>query len=208
MKRKLLIVIALVALVGTGAFAQLAIGVSAAAYSNAEKLSSDGIGQAWKDVRAGNGYLGLFAEIGMNHLAIGLSANVNTYSEDFGFGSFDMMNVDGNFYLQGHLFKYKAFLDPFLEVGVGAMSKNYKNSTDNPDTNNTPLYQSNYWDVGGGLGINLGGLGVFLKGLYNTPLKDPATGTYKDQYGVDQTYTLAAFPIANIRIIFGAKLIL
>lgn len=209
MNRKLIALIALVALAGTGAFAQLAIGVTGAAYSNAERLTTDGFSQAWKDLRHGDGYFGFLVEVGMDKLAVGVAANASVYSENWGIvagTATEMINLDGNLYLQGHLFRYKSFLDPFLELGLGTMVNDYKNEADDPDPEN-PLLQSYYWDVGGGLGLNLGGLGFFVKGLYNMPIGDPATGHYYDEYGVQQEYTLAAFPISNLKFIFGAKII-
>jgi hypothetical protein len=207
MNRKLIALIALVALAGTGAFAQLAIGVTGAAYSNADRLTTDGFSQAWKDLRHGDGYFGFLVEVGMDKLAVGAAANASVYSEDWGSGtSYEMINLDGNLYLQGHLFRYQSFIDPFLELGLGTMAKDYRNEADDPDPSN-PLLQSYYWDVGGGLGLNLGGLGFFVKGLYNMPIGDPATGEYKDNLGNIVKYDLAAFPISNLKFIFGAKII-
>ncbi|MCK7506478.1 MAG: hypothetical protein MZV70_22100 [Desulfobacterales bacterium] len=36
-----------------------------------------------------------------------------------------MVDFDLSLYAQGHLIKYRAFLDPFLEVGLGVMGKDY-----------------------------------------------------------------------------------
>jgi hypothetical protein len=205
MNRKLIALIAMVALAATGAFAQFSLGVSAAAYSNAAKLSADGFAQAWDDVKHGGGYLGFFAEVGMDNLAIGASVNATTYTENFGIigNDYEMINVDGNLYAQGHLFGYHAFLDPFLEAGAGRLSMDYRNAAEDPDTDN-PLLASYYWDVGGGLGVNIGSVGIFLKGLYNIPFADPATGQLAGGGG---SYPLAAYPVSNLKFIFGAKII-
>jgi hypothetical protein len=206
MNRKLIALIAMVALAGTGAFAQFALGVTGAVYDNANDLSVNGFSGAWQDLKHGDGYLGFFVEVGMDNLAVGASANFSTYEEDWGFGtSYDMINVDGNLYLQGHLFKYDAFLDPFLELGIGRMSKDYRNAADDPDEN-APLLASYYWDIGLGLGVNLGSIGIFLKGLYNIKIGDPVTGEYWDGAAY-VPYDLAAYPVSNLKFIFGAKII-
>lgn len=206
MKRKLIALIAMVALAGTGAFAQFALGVSGAVYDNSSDLTVDGFSQAWDDIRHGDGYLGFFVEVGMDNLAVGASFNASMYDESWGSTTtYEMMNVDANLYLQGHLFKYDAFLDPFLEVGVGRMSKDYRNSIDDPDEDN-PLLASYYWDVGLGMGVNIGSVGVFLKGLYNIKIGDPVTGEYRDWYGNLVEYDLAEYPVSNLKFIFGAKI--
>jgi hypothetical protein len=209
MNRKILALIAMVALAGTGAFAQFALGVSGAVYDNAKELTVDGFSQAWHGLKHGEGYLGFFAEVGMDNLAVGASVNASTYEESWSATtSYQMINLDGNVYLQGHLFGYHAFLDPFLEAGLGRMSKDYRNASDDPDEDN-PLLASYYWDVGGGLGVNIGSIGIFLKGLYNIKIGDPVAGEYWLDAGhtVKATYDLAAYPISNLKFIFGAKII-
>lgn len=205
MKRRLIAIIAMVALAGTGAFAQLAIGISGAAYSNAEQLTTDGFAKAWENIRNGDGYLGFFVEVGMDNLAVGAAVNASVYEENWGFlTTYQMINVDANLYLQGHLLSYKSFIDPFLEIGFGRMSKDFRNEYDDPDED-TPLMASYYWDVGGGLGVNIGSIGIFLKGLYNIKIGDPVIGTYEDEFGNTYEYPLADYPISNLKFIFGAK---
>lgn len=207
MNRKLIAIIAMVAIAGTGAFAQLALGITGAVYSNADRLSVRGFSQAWDDIRHGDGYLGFFVEVGMDNLAVGASVNFSSYMEDWGYGTeYAMINVDGNLYFQGHLFKYDAFLDPFVEIGIGRMSKDYRNASQDPDES-APLLASYYWDVGLGLGVNLGSIGIFMKGLYNVPIGTPETGKYYDEYGGEIEYEIAKFPLSNLKFIFGAKII-
>jgi hypothetical protein len=208
MNRKLIAIIALVALAGTGAFAQLAIGVTGAIYRDDNDLNGSSFSRAWSDLKRGDGYFGVLAEVGMDHLAVGLAANFCVYDEDWGTPStFEMFNFDGNLYLQGHLFKYDSFLDPFLEAGVGYLAKDYRNPDDDPDEKN-PLMASYYGDVGFGLGLNLGSLGFFFKGLYNFKFNDqPAMGSYLDESGNEVEFPLAAYPISNLKFIFGAKII-
>ncbi len=204
MNRKILAIIAMVALAGTGAFAQFAMGISGAVYDNSRDITVDGFSQAWDNIKHGDGYLGFFIEVGMDNLAVGASANFSTYTEDWGYtNEFDMINVDGNLYFQGHLFDYAAFLDPFVEIGIGRMSKDYRYEYDDPD-DDVPLMASYYWDVGLGIGVNLGSIGIFTKGLYNIPIGTPVTGTIQ---GTGYTYDLAEFPISNLKFIFGAKVI-
>jgi hypothetical protein len=207
MNRKLIALIAMIALAGTGAFAQFALGVTGAVYDNARDLSANGFSNAWYDLKHGDGYLGFFAEAGMDHLAVGASVNFSTYDEDWGVAgnNAEMINVDGNLYLQGHLFKFEAFLDPFLEVGFGRMSTDYR--TEDPDPDN-PLFASYYWDFGGGLGLNIGSIGIFIKGLYNGKAGEPVQGKYwNSDTGTYEYYDTLPYAISNLKFIFGAKII-
>jgi hypothetical protein len=208
MNRKLIALIAMVALAGTGVFAQFAIGVSGAIYRDDRDLSCSSFSRAFDDLNRGDGYFGVLIEGAVDHLAAGLAGNFSIYKEDFGSStSFAMINTDWNLYAQGHLLKYDAFLDPFVEVGAGYMAKDYRNEADDPDTSN-PLMKSWYGDFGLGMGLNVGSLGIFLKGLYNFKFNDqPAQGSFKDEYGVVQYFDLAEYPISNLKFIFGAKII-
>jgi hypothetical protein len=44
-----------------------------------------------------------------------------------------------------------------------------------------------------------------LKGLYNIKIGEPVTGQCYDEEGEFVTYDLIAFPISNLKFIFGAK---
>jgi hypothetical protein len=204
MNKRLMASFVLIALVATGAFAQLAIGVSGALYSDSEQSANDII----KLYQEGDGvFYGPFIELGLGKLAVGLSANFSFYQTDIG----EMMDMDFAGYLQAHLFRYKSFFDPFLEAGIGQMSTDYANSAEDTDDKN-PLVATNYWYAGAGLGINLGGLGFFFKGLYNFELGDPAVGKYQvdDGNGSITTveYDIAAYPLKNLRFLLGLKFIL
>jgi hypothetical protein len=118
----------------------------------------------------------------------------------------EMMDYDVDIYLQGHLFRYKSFIDPFLEAGIGMMAKDYANAEDDPDTN-APLMGTKYFQAGGGLGLNFGALGIFTKVLYMFPF-GTVEGSYTDEYGESHPYDLASYPLTKLKIYLGAKLIL
>jgi len=209
--RKLIAIIALAALVTTGAFAQLALGFTGASYSDTTARD------AFANFRTGEGvFYGPFVELGLGGLALGVSGNFSFYQQDMSYnqdGSYivKMVDYDVAGYLQGHLFGYKSFLDPFVEAGIGQMGTSFANRNDNPNPG-TPLYATNYWQIGAGLGLNFGGLGIFTKILYMTPFSEPATAsyTYTDSYGAQQTgyYDLQKYPLKRPKVILGAKLIL
>lgn len=203
MNKKLLAVLALVAVIGSGAFAQLAIGASGAIYSDTFDAQTtvdrfqNGQGIFW----------GPFIELGLDKLALGFSANFSRYSEDFGWGTlYDMMDMDYTFYVQGHPLGYKFIVDPFVEAGGGYMAKDYANSSDDPDPDN-PLMKTGYFQLGGGLGVNLGALGIFAKFDYLFPSGEASSGEMYDEYGNKATYDLAAYPINKVKFMLGAKLI-
>jgi hypothetical protein len=178
------------------------------------KSDTDAVLEKFKE---GDGlFYGVFAEIGMGKLAIGVAGNFSFYQEDFSFDQdgytnmVAMMDYDVDGYLQLHLFKYKSFLDPFVQGGIGMMAKDYANAADDPDTSN-PIAGTVYYELGAGLGVNIGPLGVFVKGLYLVPIKSvEGTFTSYDMNGnaTTGTYDLAAYPMQNFKLCAGIKLIL
>jgi len=206
--KRALAVFALVALVASGAFAQLAIGGTASMYTSADVTLDDAV----SGFANGEGlFYGPFVELGMGKLALGLAGNFSFYEEDYSYyqdGSYmvEMMDYDISIYLQLHLFKYKSFIDPFVEGGIGMMAKDYRNEADDPDIEN-PLMGTYYYQFGGGLGVNLGSIGIFVKALYMIPY-ETVTGTYYDEYGYEQSYDLGEYPLQELKIYAGAKLIL
>jgi len=82
----------------------------------------------------------------------------------------------------------------------------------------SPLYASLYWDVGFGLGINLGIVGVFVKGAYNMNLEGVLKGTAGDygyyygpagqEYLPGQEYDILPWIVSPFKWTFGAKIIL
>ncbi len=212
MNKRLIAALALILAVGAGAFGQLAVGVSGALYTDTELTASEISDRFQK----GDGiFYGPFIELGLGTLSLGFSANFSFYNEDwsvFGLSNeVKMMDVDATLYAQGHLFGYKAILDPFVEVGFGAMAKDYANDEDDPDTEN-PLLKTGYFELGGGLGLNLGALGIFGKLIYMFPSDDPATAEvkYYDEFGVEHTFTydLAQYPLRKMKFFLGGKIIL
>jgi len=210
-KKRVIAVLALVALVGAGAFAQLAIGMSGALYSDTSMSAHEAADQ----FQEGEGiFYGPFIELGLDKLALGLSGNFSFYSEDFSFaqdGSYMMKMVDYDIalYIQGHLLGYKSPLDPFLEAGLGVMAKDF--AENDPDDDN-PLQGTKYTQLGFGLGLNVGPLGIFTKILYMFPM-GPIEGDYNlyDAAGNvvgTATYTVDDYPLKKLKIFLGAKLIL
>ncbi|HTX71705.1 MAG TPA: hypothetical protein VMC79_02680, partial [Rectinemataceae bacterium] len=147
----------------------------------------------------------------------GVSGNFSFYQQDYSFNQdgslmIKMVDYDIAAYVQGHLFGYKAFLDPFVELGLGRMATDYANKDDDPDPDN-PLLATNYWQIGAGLGLNFGAIGIFGKVLYMTPFGSPAKGTM-NIYDVNgnvtgqTTYDLARYPLKKLKVFLGGKLIL
>jgi hypothetical protein len=197
--KKFLAVLALAAAVGSGAFAQLAIGASGALYDDSFDSAGSIVDrfQSGKDI-----FWGPFIELGLDKFALGFSANFSKYYEDFGWGTtYDMLNMDYTFYVQGHPLGYKFIIDPFVEAGGGYMAEDYAHEADDLDSSN-PLMKTNYFQLGGGLGVNLGALGIFAKFDYLFP-GEPAT--YKLKNG--DSFPLDKYPINRMKFMLGAKII-
>lgn len=212
MNKKIIAVLALAALVTTGAFAQLALGISGNIYTDT-KMSG---GEVVDRFQNGEGiFYGAFVELGLGKLALGGAANFSFYEEDWsmlqdGSWMMKMVDYDVNLYLQGHLFGYKALFDPFAEAGFGVMGKNYQ---EEEYQNADPLSVTAYFQAGLGLGVNLGGLGFFFKTLYLFP-GDPVQ-TEADLYDENgniipgsATYDLPMYDLTRMKIVLGAKIIL
>ena len=222
MTKKLLLVVAIVLIVTTGAFAQLTFGITGNQYVyEGEDGSLPSLPTVWDDFRDGVGtFWGFFGEIILGKLGIGLAFNYQDVPE-FGY-DFDnsgtieldelypeMWSYDANVYLSYHILGGRSFLDPFLQAGLGMNAYDFKNeedkTVDNSISDEDPLFASAYWDFGAGLGVNLGGLGIFLKGAYMVPMDGAVTGTdrYGNEYEIDPWYLNGDF-----KWTFGAKLIL
>lgn len=202
--KRLFVALMLIAFVTTGAFAQIVLGVTGVQYYEKVDGKYPTVGQAWEQFKEGTGvFLGGYGEIIFHKLGIGLSFNQQTYDQDL--PSVDhMWNYDVNLFLSYHLFGGRAFIDPFLQAGYGMMAYDYKNKEEAKalySLTDDPLFASTYYDFGLGLGINLGGLGIFAKGMWNIPTNEPV---------YDQTNggTLWSWPIMPFKWVFGAKLIL
>lgn len=227
--KKLLAVLALSAVVASGAFAQLTVGFTGVQYFDSD---STGIQQAFENLKDGQGvYYGGFVEIIGRNMGLGVSFNfVPQSTYDYMSSAFDMMDYDVNVYLSYHLFGGRAFLDPFVNLGIGMRAYDYMDkdaaisaidpyNTYNPYiSEDSPLYGSLYWDAAVGLGVNLGPLGVFVKAAYNMNIKGVMKGTAGDDgydyagdgvyYPAGATYEIQPWDVKAFKWVFGAKLIL
>lgn len=213
--KRLIAVLAILTVAAAGAFAQIGLGLNAAIYSD----TGMSLREFGDRLDRGEGvFYGPFIELALGKTALGLSGNFSFYDEDWSFaqdGSWlvPMMDFDLTLYAQGHLISYRSFLDPFLEAGLGVMGKDYADDADDPDWDN-PIMATTYFQAGGGFGINLGGLGIFIKGLYLFPLGTVESTIYIDDDGnpitppVEVTYDLAEYPLRRLKLILGAKIIL
>ena len=217
--RKGMAALVLALLVGSGAYAQfglwgrphIAIGFAGSIYSD----TNQSLGTSLSELHNGNGaFYGPLVEVGMGHFAVGGSFAFSFYQEDFSYnqdGSYmiKMMDYDLNLYLQGHLFDYASVVDPFLEFGVGVAAKNYQDSNDGSN----PISMAVYPDLGIGVGLNFGGIGIFAKTNWafpGAPVKKDvplyyADGTPTGQYA---SYTLPLYNIRQFKFTLGAKLML
>lgn len=193
MRKMSVIAMMVLLLAGSSAWAQLALGGTGAVFANTNQTPESILDM----FREGEGiFYGPFLELGMKNIALGAAFNWSYYTTDLG----QMVDYDLNGYLQGHLFSYKAFIDPFLEVGFGRIASDYADSDADPDSSN-PLRATKYFQAGGGLGLNLGNLGFFLKALYMIPADEPV-------YDSSGSYTLVDYPLKPLKVFMGAKIML
>src|SRR6056297_2657142 len=178
MMKKLVVVFIMVVIVSTGVFAQgLGFGLSVNQYyMENENGNLPSLSEAWDDFREGNGrYWGGFGEFMGQNYALGLSFNYMIDKADPEFYSwandpsnYDMWNYDLNLYLAYHFLGTKSVLDPFLQAGFGLWAYDYMNKDalreEEEETwvTDDPLMGSAYFDLGAGLGVNLGSLGIFF----------------------------------------------
>ncbi len=223
MTKKLLLVLAIVMIVTTGAFAQLTFGITGNQYAFEDEAGNlPSLSSVWDDFKEGRGtYWGLFGEIILGKLGLGLAFNyqdVPSFAYD-PYGSLivyeEMWSYDANVYLSYHILGGRSFLDPFLQAGLGINAYDFKNEEDKTEFNSLgpddPLFASPYWDFGAGLGINLGGLGIFIKGAYIVPADGVLTGeTWPDSVtGETLEYDIMPWYLnGDFKWTFGAKLIL
>ncbi len=207
MKRALLIV-AIIAIATTGAFAQLTFGLSAQQYYE-EDANGDlpTMSEAWADFRDGVGvYAGGFGELIFGQLGVGLSFNQQTFVDDaYPSGERDMWNYDMNVYASYHIFGGRAFIDPFLQAGLGVWAFDYKNKDEAEVSLGTtltddPLMGTGYMDLGLGCGINLGMVGIFVKGMWNIQSQEPL-------FSQDNN-PLPPLDTMPFKWVFGAKVLL
>lgn len=185
-------------LAGGSAWGQLAFGVTGSAHGSTGTSFDD-----FKDrfERGEDIFYGGFVELGMRNLCLGTSWGKSSYFVSFGVSDVvSMQDIMTYTYAQGHLFSYKAFLDPFFEVGLGKFKADYMNSDEDTDNNN-PLRASRFINAGGGVGLNFWHVGIFLKVLYAMPFGQPVRD-------ITNSYDLAAYSIEPLEVFIGTKIIL
>lgn len=126
---------------------------------------------------------------------------------------YDMMDADFNLSMAYHIFGSKAFLDPFVEGGIGVITKNINNAYDDTGTEvyngpPFPVQGATYWQGGVGLGLNLGKFGFFSKLQYHAPF-----GTPEVEYEADFVDTVShdepkEYSLDNLKFILGLKMFL
>jgi len=217
MMKKLVVVFIMVAIISTGVFAQgLGFGLSVNQYyMEDENDNLPSLPEAWDDFREGNGrYWGGFGEFMGSNYALGLSFNYMvdeadpTYWEDEAgqedASVFDMWNYDLNIYLAYHILGTKSLLDPFLQAGFGIWAYDYMNKEELEELgwymSDDPLMGSAYFDLGAGLGVNFGSLGIFFKGMYNFQSDEPLYG--------EENQEIFELPVMPFKWTFGAKFLL
>jgi len=220
--KKLAIALLLSSLIAGGAFAQVMLGVTGNLHMDTQ-MSAKEIADQFHD--GSNIFYGPFVEIAFGRLGIGVEGDF-TFWNDFYLGDMETYDVAG--YLSYHLFKARAFFDPFAQLGFGYIANDYTSS--NPNKNSgyasyNPLNASLYWFGALGLGLNLGPIGIFGKMSYNNRIQqqlnmkdssgndvtDPTTGEVLKvpYYGpFDSSTGLFGDYVPAMRFTLGAKLIL
>ncbi len=210
--KRILILAAALALGTTAAFGQIALTVQGAFYGDKNTETAESI---FERFQYGEGlFYGANIEVLLDKLAIGAGANLSFYEQHvFGDVYFPMVDYDIMAYAAFHVLGSKAFLDPFVEAGLGYMAQDYA-ATEyegyqiDPDPNN-PLLASTYVFAGAGVGINLGSIGAFVKATYNFPMGDPIMAETEYYYldGTQHEYELNPYPISNLKVSLGVKFI-
>jgi hypothetical protein len=222
--KKFLVALLFVAVIASGSFAQLMIGLSGALHMD-ERLTAEEINARFK---SGDGiFYGPTIEIAGRHLGVGVTGNVSSYDRDVTFDSylgpitqtFKFTDYDLTLYLSYHLFGGRAFLDPFGEFGGGVLAMGFAEDADNEAYNpydGNFLMANYYWYAALGLGLNLGPIGVFGKFSFNYALKNAdykanwrgtETETTLYPYGYDEVLFPNGY-LPKYRFTAGVKLIL
>jgi len=206
MTKKLLILVVLITFAASGAFAlNLTLGLNGALYMDDNEYPT------WKDktdaFKKGDGvYYGLMVELLGDE--IGLIGNYYASIYEASFGQ-EMIDMDLNLGLSYHLLGSTFFFDPFGEIGLGYIFKDYTDPTYADLDGDAPLTGMTYWYAGVGAGINLGSIGVFTKFHYHFKLGAPtAEGTFYDEDGIETyEYEVEEYALKSYKFVLGAKLI-
>ena len=201
--KKILLALVMIAFITTAAFGQLVLGITGVQYYQEDTSLSE----SWDQFKDGESvYWGGYGELILDKLGLGISFNQQTDAAPDGYTEYDMWNYDVNFFLSYHLFGGRAFIDPFLQTGLGIMAYDYKNkdalseALGGVEISDDPIYGSMYYDFGLGLGINLDSVGIFAKAMWNIQSDEPL---YSEDYG-----PVEEWPVLPFKWTFGAKLIL
>ena len=209
--KKILVALLLVAVIASGAFAQLMIGVSGAVHT--DQFSATEIRNSFQ---SGEGvFYGGLVEIAGRNLGVGVMGNISNYT--IAPSTVKLTDYDLTLYLSYHLFGARAFLDPFGEFGGGVLATGFADSADNTLYNpydGSFFAASYYWYAALGLGVNLGPIGIFGKFAFNYPVKSSFQTTWKGTdvktdlypYGYDALNLNGYLP--KFRFTAGVKLIL
>jgi hypothetical protein len=193
--KKIMVALLFVAVIASGASAQLMFGVSGAVHMD-EQLSASDIKARFD---SGEGVFGGgLIEIVGKHIGLGVTMNVSAYQGDvnvrytYGGSTINvptitdaaLMDYDITGYISYHLFGGHAFLDPFGEFGGGVIATGFESDADQAIVpwDSPFLAASYYWYAGLGLGINLGPIGVFGKFSYNFPVKSTFKADFKETW--------------------------
>jgi len=212
MTKKILILVVLITFAASGAFAlNLSLGLNGALYMDDNEYPT------WKDktdaFKKGDGvYYGLMAEILGDEYGLIANYYASVYQASFGP---EMIDMDLNLGLSYHLFGTTAFFDPFGELGIGYIFKDYTDPTLADFDGDLPVSAMSYWYAGVGAGINLGeSIGVFTKFHYHFKLGPPTVEEefyYLDEFGnpviATVEYEVEEFALKSYKFVLGAKLI-
>lgn len=170
MRKTISLVLGLVLLAAAGAFADFSVGLNGSLYMSEEALDGSSPSSIADRFQRGEGiYYGLMAELlGRN---IGLAGSYMASFYDSAWGE-ELMNMDMNLALEGHLFGSRRILDPLIGVGLGYIFTDWADSELDDDEDN-PIAALYYWYLDAGLGVNLGPVGIFAKFLYHFRIGPP-----------------------------------
>jgi hypothetical protein len=214
--KKIIVFLLLLTLAATSAFAvNFSLGASGALYMTSEEFDKSDGGDIWDQFENGeNVYYGVNAELLFDKVGLGLYTYFSFYEwydpiliEQ----GYEMMDVDINLSLSYHFFGATAFLDPFVEAGFGSITRNVTAYDDGLGSGMVeldepfPFLGTEYWFAGFGLGVNLGGLGGFAKVQYHHPTGNVEVET-KDGDN-NYTYTTEDFPLNDLKVVLGLKII-
>lgn len=213
-----IVVMMLIFLLGGAASAlDFTLGTSGALYMSEEKFSDTDGQSILEHFRYGEGiFYGINGEVLFDKWSVGLYSYFSFYLNEIWqdgtyLAGYDMMDADFDFSMGYHIFGAKAFLDPFVEGGIGVITKNINSAYDDAGTKvyDGPPFTvqgTTYWHGGVGVGLNLGTFGFFSKLQYHAPF-----GTPEAEYESDFVDTVShdkpkEYPLDEVKFILGLKM--